>query len=73
MYTSKNSNKMIKKDQFKSVSMPIPDGHPTYHKPRRNYWGNLFDVDRYIEDESKSSDYDYSDFDSEDNNYDILD
>lgn len=64
---------MKRKEKLISVSMPIPDGHPTYHKPRRNYWGNIFEEDRYTEDESKTNDYDYSDFDSEDENYDILD
>ena len=64
---------MKKKENIFGGSMPIPDGHPTYHKPRRNYWGNISENDRYTEDESKTSDYDYSDFDSEDDNYDILD
>lgn len=64
---------MSRKGKFESISMPIPDGHPTYHKPRRNYWGNIFDEDRYVEDESNTSDYDYSDYDSEDDSYDILD
>ncbi len=52
--------------KFSSVDMPEPDGHPTFHKPRRNYWGNLYDEDTYTEEVSHNQNYDYSDFDAED-------
>lgn len=52
--------------KYTSVDMPEPDGHSTYHKPRRNYWGNLFDEDTYNEEISISQNYDYSDYDPED-------
>ncbi len=31
-------------------STKVPDGHPTRHRPRRNYWGNLYDEDTFDED-----------------------
>lgn len=44
-------------------------GHPTFHKPRRNYWGNLYEEDTYKEEYNHTTpSYDYSDFDSEDDN-----
>ena len=43
-----------------------PDGHPTRHRPRRNYWGNLKEEDTYQEEVSKPQYYDYSNYDSED-------
>ena len=30
---------MKKKKYYKSTSYPVPDGHPTRHRPRRNFWG----------------------------------
>lgn len=51
---------------YTSVNMPEPDGHPTYHKPRRNYWGNLFEEDTFNEEPSRPQNYDYSNFDPED-------
>lgn len=41
---------MKKKSSYSSASYPSPDGHPTRHRPRRNYWGNLYEEDRYNED-----------------------
>ena len=40
---------MKKKRNINSSSYPIPDGHPTRHRPRRNYWGNLYDEDTFDE------------------------
>ena len=40
---------MKKKNNLISSSYPIPDGHPTRHRPRRNYWGNLYDEDTFDE------------------------
>ena len=37
-------------------------------KPRRNYWGNLYDDDIYREDRVEEQNYDYSDYDPEDDN-----
>lgn len=31
---------MKKKGNYITTSYPSPDGHPTRHRPRRNYWGN---------------------------------
>lgn len=41
---------MKKKYISHSSSYPSPDGHPTRHRPRRNYWGNLYDEDTFDED-----------------------
>ena len=46
-------------------------------KPRRNYWGNLYDDDTFDENINimSTGNYDYSDFDSEDDHdsyYDLL-
>lgn len=61
MAKSKKYNKSLS-----STEMPEPDGHPTYHKPRRNYWGNLLEEDTYQEEFSEPHNYDYSDYDAED-------
>lgn len=53
-------------DNRGETSMPEPDGHPTYHRPRRNYWGNLLEEDTYKEEAVQRHDYDYSDYDPED-------
>lgn len=45
---------------------PIPDGRVGTHKPRRNYWGNLYDEDTFDEEDVEQQNYDYSDYDSED-------
>lgn len=37
-------------------------------KPRRNYWGNLYEEDIYREHRVESQDYDYSNYDPEDDN-----
>ena len=37
-------------------------------KPRRNYWGNLYEEDIYRENSVESQDYDYSNYDPEDDN-----
>lgn len=41
---------MKKKKYYKSTSYPVPDGHPTRHRPRRNFWGNLYEEDTIDED-----------------------
>ncbi len=45
---------------------PVSDGKVGIHKPRRNYWGNLYEEDTYNENATESVNYDYSDYDSED-------
>lgn len=55
-----------KNGSYTSVNMPEPDGHPTFHNPRRNYWGNLSEEDTYKEETSLPQNFDYSDFDPED-------
>lgn len=37
-------------------------------KPRRNYWGNLYEEDIYRENRVEEQHYDYSDYDPEDDN-----
>ena len=37
-------------------------------KPRRNYWGNLYEEDIYRENRVESQDYDYSNYDPDDDN-----
>ena len=37
-------------------------------KPRRNYWGNLYEEDIFRENRVESQDYDYSNYDPEDDN-----
>lgn len=37
-------------------------------KPRRNYWGNLYEEDIYKENRVEEQHYDYSDYDPEDDN-----
>lgn len=37
-------------------------------KPRRNYWGNLYEEDIYRENRVEEQHYDYSNFDPEDDN-----
>lgn len=59
-------SRLSEEGEYSTSEMPIPDGHPTFHRPRRNYWGNLYDEDTYQEDIIVEQDYDYSDFDSED-------
>jgi hypothetical protein len=46
--------------------MPVPDGVVTRHKPRRNYWGNLYEDDTYKEESHYTPDYDYSNYDEND-------
>lgn len=58
--------KKYKSNSYTSVDMPVLDGHPSYHRPRRNYWGNLKEEDTYKEDEDTISSYDYSNYDCED-------
>ncbi len=45
---------------------PVADGRVGTHKPRRNYWGNLYDEDIYDEERVVNIYYDYSDYDPED-------
>ena len=37
-------------------------------KPRRNYWGNLYEEDIYRENRVEEQHYDYSNYDPEDDN-----
>ena len=37
-------------------------------KPRRNYWGNLYEEDIYRENRVEQQNYDYSNYDPEDDN-----
>ena len=37
-------------------------------KPRRNYWGNLYEEDVYRENRVEEQNYDYSNYDPEDDN-----
>lgn len=37
-------------------------------KPRRNYWGNLYEEDIYRENRAEEQNYDYSNYDPEDDN-----
>lgn len=57
---------MVKKGNYSSVNYPTPDGKSTRHRPRRNYWGNLYDEDTYDENRKKSHDYGSALYDSED-------
>ena len=54
------------KRQYSEVNMPLPDGHPTLHRPRRNFWGNLKEEEIFREEVESKSFYDYSDSDMED-------
>ena len=58
---------MKKKSIIHSSSYPSPDGHPTRHRPRRNYWGNLYDEDTFDEDRHHfTEDSDTALYDAED-------
>ncbi len=58
---------MKKKRNTISTLYPVPDGHPARHRPRRNYWGNLYDEDTFDEDKHNiSSASDTALYDAED-------
>lgn len=57
---------MAKKNNYSSVKYPTPDGKSTRHRPRRNYWGNLYDEDTYDEDRHRFNDNSSPLYDSED-------
>lgn len=58
---------MKKKGNYITTSYPSPDGHPTRHRPRRNYWGNLYDEDTFDEDRHNITSYsDTALYDAED-------
>ncbi|MBQ7141839.1 MAG: hypothetical protein IJR84_02090 [Bacteroidaceae bacterium] len=57
---------MVHKNNYSSVNYPTPDGKSTHHRPRRNYWGNLYDEDTYDEERHKFNDYGSALYDSED-------
>lgn len=58
---AKNRIKASVKSHYASVdNNPVPDGKVGIHKPRRNYWGNLYDQDRFDEVETESMNYDIS-------------
>lgn len=40
----------------------------SHRKPRRNYWGNLYEENIYRENRVEQQNYDYSDYDPEDDN-----
>ena len=56
----------IEGGRYATVNYPNPTKYIKDCKPRRKYWGNLYDEDTYKEDELKQYDYDYSDYDRED-------
>lgn len=47
---------------------PEPGGLVGVRKPRRNYWGNLYEEDTFSEEFCEPQNYDYADYDSEDDN-----
>ena len=51
------TDSMSKKNSYSSVIFPVPDGKSTRHRPRRNYWGNLYDEDTYDEECHKLNDH----------------
>lgn len=57
---------MVKKGNYSSVNYPTPDGKSTRHRPRRNYWGSLYDEDTYDEERHKFNDHGSALYDSED-------
>ena len=57
------------RDDYSSEFHPNADGKaPVYHKPRRNYWGNLYEEDTLVGSQQSYIDEDSSDslFDAED-------
>ena len=63
---SSSEKTYVKKyNKISSTSEPVKDGKSTYHRPRRNYWGNLDERDTYKEGYYKKTNYDHSNFDSE--------
>ena len=57
---------MSRNKNYSSVKYPIPDGKSSSHRPRRNYWGNLYDSDTYDEERHHNNDYGSALYDSED-------
>ena len=47
-----------------SINEPVRDGKSSYHRPRRNYWGNLNEKDTYSENPHTSS-YDHSKYEDD--------
>lgn len=47
-----------------SINEPVQDGKSSYHRPRRNYWGNLNEKDTYSENPHTSS-YDHSKYEDD--------
>lgn len=45
---------------------PEAGGPVGVRKPRRNYWGNLFEEDIFREESTEKHNYDFSDYDPED-------
>lgn len=43
--------------KVKPQEYPVKDGKSTYHRPLRNYWGNLYDRNTYNESFTKTSDH----------------
>ena len=57
----------VKRNHYHSIDKnPIINTRIGIVKPRRDYWGNMYEEDTYDENATESLDYDYSDYDSED-------
>lgn len=57
---------MSRNKNYSFVKYPTPDGKSSSHRPRRNYWGNLYDSDTYDEERHHNNDYGSALYDSED-------
>ena len=51
---------------YADVEFPNPDGKSTRHRPRRNYWGNLYNEDTYDEERHSFNDHGSALYDAED-------
>lgn len=66
-HRARSEDSRMDSDLYSTAEYPEPDGKPTRHRPRRNYWGNLIEEEEAHEEVSyTSSPYDYSDLDYED-------
>ena len=56
-------------NNYTSADYPEPDGYSTRHRPRRDYWGNVYDRDTFDQDRhNMNADCDSALFDAEDDN-----
>lgn len=62
--TSEKTYRKRSGNRISSIEQPVKDGKSTNHRPRRNYWGNLNEIDTYSEN-SRSSSYDYSKYEDD--------